>query len=163
MKKFLTVLTLTALLSFFLAVNSFAAIESTADINSKITTLSQLASADLEGLVSKSELIGDRLDTFNMLTAQYQNEVNVSQERMRSIIKQIEVLRVDQNIPESEKNVQITKSYQEVTTMLYNLDSKTIQYLYSIKRIMPTISYQKYARKFKEYYNSLDITNNELK
>ena len=63
---------------------------------------------------------------------------------------------------ETDRAIQIKKLYQEADTTLYDIDSKTMQYLYSIRPLMPTLTYQKYSKKFKEFYNDLKLTNSKI-
>ena len=147
---------------FSFAVNAFAAIETIEEINNKIDGLNQISELNFNKFVNKSDLIGDRLQNFNMATAQYQNTAYVSQETLKSIISQIEVLNSSSDISETERIMQINKLYQEADATLYSMDSKTIQYLYSIRSLMPTVTYQKFSKKFKEFYNDLNISNSKF-
>ncbi len=162
MKKILASLALTAALIVTFAANAFAAVKSVSDINSKMDSLNQLGSYDFHRFINKSDLIGERLQNYNMLTAQYQNNAIVAEETMRGIINQINVLSGSSDISDMEKTMQITKLLQEADTALYDIDSKTIQYLYSVRPLMPTLTYQKYSKKFKEYYNELKLTNSKI-
>lgn len=162
MKKKLASIALTAVLMVSFAVNAFAAIESVDEIDSKIDGLTQISNLDFTRFVNKSDLIGDRLQNFNMATAQYQNAAFVTQETLKSIISQIEILNSSSDISTTERTMQINKLYQDADTALYNMDSKTIQYLYSIRSLMPTLTYQKFSKKYKDFYNDLNISNSKF-
>ena len=163
MKKIIAGAVVTSVLLFSSVLSAFSATSSVYDISSNINKLTQLAECDFNSMINKSDLIGNRAQNFDMLTSQYKNDVLNNKENMTNIIKQIEILNNSLELSESDKIMQIGRLYQEVDSMLYVIDSRTSQYLYSIARIMPTITYQRYFKKFKEFYNQLDISNNQLK
>ncbi|HIS88135.1 TPA: hypothetical protein IAA87_01740, partial [Candidatus Avigastranaerophilus faecigallinarum] len=63
---------------------------------------------------------------------------------------------------DSDKAIQINKLYQDADAALYNFDSQTLNYLFSLRSIMPSISYQRYTKKFQEFYNGIGLTDNKL-
>ena len=140
-----------------IAINAFASINSTGDIYTLIGKLSQIIECDTNQFVNKSDLIGQRLYNFEMVSGQYKNEIRSTQERLKNINSQIEIIESNFNIPESEKMPQIQNLYNEAETIKYDIDSKTLNYLYAVKGGMPSITYQQYAEKFRKFYDSLGM------
>ncbi|HIS88195.1 TPA: hypothetical protein IAA87_02050, partial [Candidatus Avigastranaerophilus faecigallinarum] len=62
---------------FAFVLNASAIVSSEADINRKIVQLKKLSQYDYNSIVNKNELIGYRLNNFNMATAQYKNSANL--------------------------------------------------------------------------------------
>ena len=58
----------------------------------------------------------------------------------------------------TEKTMQTSKLYQDANTALNDLDIKTMNYLIEIRNYMPTMTYQRYLKKFQEYYNDLGLS-----
>ena len=162
MKNLLKKFVLTAALISVSSINAFASINSAYEITPKIDSLRQLGNYNLNGMINRSDLVGERLQNFNLITAQYQNSILVTQESLSGIVSQISILNNSSNISDMEKNMQIRKLLKEADTALYNIDSKTIQYLYSVRTVMPTLTYQKYSKRFRELYNSLRISDSKL-
>ena len=146
----------------YFALNAFASINSVSDIESKISKLNQLNNYNFINLVNKTDLIGERLQSFDMLSSQYKNEVFLASENLKNIINQINLIKGADNISDSEKTLQISKLYQDTQTILYNIDSKTVQYLYGLRTFMPTITYQKYSVSFSNFYNGLNISDKKI-
>ena len=57
----------------------------------------------------------------------------------------------------------MSRIYQDADAILYDIDSKSINYLYALKNFMPTVTYSKFVKKFSNFYNELHITNREVK
>lgn len=162
MKKLMTNFLLIASVMMFSALNAMAVINSSNDIEIKMNNLNQLASYDFMRLINKTELVGERRQLFDMMTAQYQNEITRNEEKLKGYLKQINDIDRLNDITDQEKLVQINQIYQDADSILFDIDSKTMQYLYSARRIMPTLTYQRYAKKFRELYNNLEISSNKL-
>lgn len=162
MIKILGKFVLTVLLTLIFSLSSFATINSVSDINSKIRKLNKIVNYDYINMITKSELIGDRLQEFNMSTSQYKNEVKLVSKSLKNITNQIKLIEDVKDIPDSEKLIQTSKLYQDAETLLYTVDSKTTQYIFSVRSFMPTITYQRYSKKFLNFYNSLDISDSNL-
>ena len=162
MKKKLIGLLLTGMLVLASSVNAYAIISSTSELAYKADLLNQYSSMDLMSFINKSDLIGFRLQNYEMLTSQYQNQAKQAEENLRSIEKEIEVIQITSEIAETEKMMQINRLYQEADAILYDLDSKTTQYVYAIRRFMPTITYDRYVKKLMEYYSNLHLTDTDF-
>lgn len=159
--KFLKVLFL-LLAFFFCHLNASAVISSEADMMRKINQLKTLSQYDYLSLVNKNELIGYRLDSFNMASSQYKNSTKLVIDNFNSILFQIDTVRNSSDFSDSDKQIQINKLYQDADSALYNLDSQTINYLFSLRTFMPPITYQRYVKKFQSFYNEFQLTNNEI-
>ncbi len=153
---------LTSVLFLALAMNANAALTTESNINTKLSSLNSIAQYNCISLVNKSELIGYRLQNFNFATSQYQNTARLAAEKVNNIINQISIIRESSDFSDSDKEIQVNNMLQEADTALYDLDARTIDYLYSLRTNMPTITYRKYVKKFLEFYNSKNITNAQI-
>ena len=147
---------------FFFILSANALVNSSSDINAKIIKLNKIAQYDYNSFVNKNELIGYRLSNFNMLTSQYQNSAKQSVDNLNNIVFQIDTIRNSSDFSDSDKELQINKLYQDADTTLYNFDSQTLNYIFSLRNVMPSISYQRFAKKFQEFYNEIQLTDNKL-
>ncbi len=139
-----------------------ALITSDAEAMEKVESIQALASFDFYSLFNKSELIGYNLTSYNVTTSQYKQNAMATIELIRSSLSQIQLVRNSMDMTDEDKNIQINKLYQDIDGSLYALDSQTLNYIYSLRSIMPTITYQRFVKKFEEYYNSLQLTNNSM-
>lgn len=147
---------------FFFILNANALVNSNSDINFKIVQLNKIAQFDYNSMVNKNELIGYRLNNFNMLTAQYQNSAKKAVDNLNNIIFQIDTIRNSSDFSDSDKELQINKLYQDADSILYNFDSDTLNYVFALRNFMPSISYQRYTKKFQAFYNEIQLTDNKL-
>lgn len=162
MRKKLASILLTAVLMFSFAISALAAMSSIRDIEVKVNGLNQLSSFNINSFVNKSDMIGDRLQNFNLATAQYQNSVIMTKESLKAILNQIQFIQNAKDITSVERATQLNRLYQDAEAALYDVDSKTLQYLYSVKPLMPTVTYQKFNKRFKAYYQDLNISNSNI-
>lgn len=139
-----------------------AVINSEYDIKYKKDQLQAIATQDYLEFVNRNELIGYRLDSFNMSTAQYKNSAMLAVERLNKNLAKIEVIKESVDFSDSDKQIQINSLLQDSDAALYDLDSKSIGYIFSLRNTMPTITYNKYAKKFQEFYNSFELTNTQI-
>lgn len=142
--------------------NVKAYISSESDIQYKIDQLKKLRNFDFFSLINKNQLIGYRLEGFNMSSGFYINSVIVVSDNLNNILKQIEFINNSTDYSDTEKNMQINKLYQNANTVLNDLDMKTMNFLIEIREYMPTVSYQKFVKSFKEYYNSLELSGSNI-
>ncbi|MCD7740072.1 MAG: hypothetical protein LUH11_01830 [Candidatus Gastranaerophilales bacterium] len=152
----------TCCLFFMMVLNVQAAITSDANIYQKINSLQTLSQYDFISLINKTEMIGNRLDAFNITTSQYKNTIIQTLERLNNIPSQVTAIKSSSDISDSDKQVQINNLYNNADTDLYNLDSQTMNYLYSLRNCMPTITYKKFLNKFLDLYNSQNLTNSVI-
>lgn len=147
---------------FAFVLNANATISSEYDINRKMEQLREIAQYDYISLINKNELIGYTLDSFNMASSQYKNSAYLAIEHFNSILSQIDTIKNSSDFSDSDKQLQISKLYQDADATLYNLDSQTMNYLFSIRNFMPSITYQRFVKKFQAFYNEFQLTNNEI-
>ena len=164
MKKYLFNLLFAGLfLILFAAGNISFAIASNSEMQYAVTQLHQLSSFDFSSFVNKNELIGYRLDMFNMATLQYKRNVDVAKEKIFSGLNKIDIINNSSDYSDTDKEIQIRQIYQEADMALSDVNSETINYLINLRRNMPTLTYQHYVKKFQNYYNSLAIGSSNLK
>ncbi len=145
-----------------LCIPANAIVASEADVQQKINTVQALASYDPMSMINKSELIGYRMASYNMFSSQYKSSASLAIEQFRNLLTQIQLIKNSSELSDSEKNLHLTTLYQDADKILYDLDNKTVNYIYSCKTIMPTITFQKFVKSFSTFYNSLYITNNAI-
>lgn len=156
--KIFSVIAIICFVVFGFTSNVLAAINTEADLKFKIDQLEQLCEYDFSSLVNKNELIGFRLDDYNMSTLLYINSIMVTTSNLKNLERQIELIKNSMDISGTEKDMQINKLYRDAETALYDLDAKTINYLMNAKNSMPTITYNKFVSTFQSFYNSLYLT-----
>jgi len=161
MKKKAAAFFLTAVLMVSSALSAFAGVQSLEEIYSAAEGLGKMAECDLSGLIGSAELIGESKRFFNIAASQYKNLVKQGQENMlrqAAIIEQIQTY----NLPEDEKYAKINEHYQDADNIIYGINARSLEHLYGLERFMPTVSYQKYSKKFLNFYNGLHLSDTEL-
>lgn len=162
MKKILSLLSILCIV-FFSAISSVeAVVYSEYDIDVAIQKMNELASRDLLSFVNRNELIGFRLENVNMATMQYQTTVKATADSLVNMRNRIDIVKNSADFSDSEKNMQINQIYQEADASISNTTSKTVMYLIELRNSMPTITYQRYVKKFQEYYNQLNLGNYQV-
>ena len=162
-KKLLSFLFLICIFLFCTVLNCQAFISDKSDLQNSVDKLNQLANFDCISLINKNELIGYRLNSFEMLTSEYQRNVIAARDNIVQGLNKIDIIENSTDFSDSEKEMQVRQIYNNADYILSDLNSKTINYIMSLSNSMPTITYQRYQKKFQEYYNNLNLTNNELK
>ena len=147
-----------ALLISFISTSANAAITSDYDLTYKRSQLQTIINTDFLSFINKTELIGYNLSNFNMHSSQYKYQINLAIEKLNGCANQIDFIRESKEISDSDKNIKINQVYMDANSALYEIDSKTINYIYTVREAMPTITYQKYIKKFTEFYNSIQLT-----
>ncbi len=161
MKKILSKLfTVFALMLTFVCLNANAIVNNDAELQSKIDTLSTLQMCEPISFVNKSELIGYRLADFNMRASNQRHNVELTKNELMNIMNQINLVRNSSEFSNSDKSMHISKLYQDADRSLYDLDNKTREYLYDVRMTMPTLTYKKFVKEYREYYNALHVTDN---
>lgn len=161
-KKLLGVISLICLLMFSFSSDALAAINSQAGINNVANKLMQVSTMDIMSFVNKSDLVGYRYNNFQMQTDQYKRSITSTITSLESISNRISIIKNSIDYSDSEKDMQTRQLYQEVDTAVNNVNTLTINYLIGIKQTMPTITYQKFLKRFQEYYNGLNIDSNYI-
>ncbi|MBQ4078657.1 hypothetical protein IJD15_05700 [bacterium] len=159
MKKILSLFSVLCILFFSAISSAEAVIYSEYDIDVAIQKMNELASQDLLGFINRNELVGYRLDNVNMATMQYQMNVKATADALVNMRNRVDIIRNSADFSDSEKNMQLNQVYQEADASISNTTSKTVMYLNELRRSMPTITYQRYVKKFQEYYNQLNLGN----
>ena len=154
--------------ALFLAMFSFvqsasALIYSESDIYQKIDKLKVIMNTDYISFINKADLVGYRLSSFDMQTMNYKNQARMNIENLNNILSQIKDIRYSMELSETDKNMQISKLYQQAANLLFGMDNMTMNYLLSLNTIMPTITYDRFVNRFQEFYNELNLTNADVK
>lgn len=150
--------------ALFMSIQSaFALIYSDADIYQKIDKLNVISNTDFISFINKADMVGYRLAGFEMTTSNYKNYIRMTTEQLSNISTQIQEIRRTTELSETDKNMQISKMYQDATTLMFNVDNQTMNYLISLNQLMPTITYARFIKTYQEFYNGLNITNSDIK
>lgn len=137
--------------------NAEAYIGSEQDLSITIQKLQKLRSSDISSFMNKGELIGYRLEDFNMVYNAYISSVSHSIEQLVELQGEIEKFKNMAGIEEKERYAQIEKLYQSANTIVSGINTETSNFVYNSSRPMPTMTYDKFKKKFWAYYYSLGI------
>lgn len=163
MKKFLkNVFIFLGLLIFASNVTVEAAVTSKQDIQLCIDKMETLAKTDFSTLMRKNEVVGLRRSNYEMITYQYIQTVNSQIERFRSYVTRIDAIENNFEISQVEKDNQIQTIYNEAHMSMFDLDTRSSNYIFQLKDTLPTITYQNYAKDFLRYYNDFNMTENDI-
>lgn len=160
--KFFGILFTVFFVLFAFAQNAFAVIYSDGDIYQKINQLNVISNTDFMTFINKTDLVGYRLAGFEMTSANYKNYVRMTTEQLTTLLNQIQEVRNTTELSETDKNLQISKMYQDATGLLFNVDNQTMNYLMSLNKTMPTITYSRFVKNYQEFYNGLGLTNTDV-
>ena len=149
---------LIALFLSFLFIPVFADVSNDRDIQDAVAKLNGIVSMNPYSLFNKSELIGYRRDQFEMSTNHYKSRVAAARDRITNLRYQVKSVKNDINISDEERSTKIDGSMQEINGYLAEVDSLTFSYLNEIRWFMPSLTYQRYYKKFQQYYNYLNVT-----
>lgn len=147
---------------FSFALYADAQIRTDSDIFYKRNQLQVIVNQDFMSFINKNEMIGSRKDSFNIDTQFYKNYVYGLIEKINKSTQQMEIIRSSQELSDTDKMMQINNIYQDIDYSMYDLDSKTINYLLNCKKSMPTLTFQTFAKKFQDFYNNFKFTNNRI-
>lgn len=163
MKKILGLLFTLILLFFSTAIDANAQIKSKNDLQNVAKKVCDLSDYNLISLVYKNELIGYRLENFNMRSMEYQRIAQFHADNLKSLKARYDVVQNSIDFSDTEKEMQSKQIFQEADASLSDLNSKTISYLIGLRDLMPTITYQRYVKRFLNYYNDLNLTDVDLR
>lgn len=145
------------MLFFGFTLNADAYIGNEQDLSLTIQKLQKLRSADMSSFINKGELIGYRLDDFNMIYGTYMGSVGNAMDQLTQLQSEIEKFKNMSGIEEKERYAQIEKLYQNANTVVGNVNTQTSDFIYNASRPMPTMTYDKFKKKFSAFYYSLGI------
>ena len=149
---------LIALFLSFLFIPAFADVSDERDIQDVVAKLNGIISMNPYSLFNKSELIGYRRDQFEMSTNHYKARVTSARDRILNLSNQMKTIKKDTNINDEDRATAMTGSMQEVNGYIAEVDSLTYSYLNEIRWFMPSLTYQRYYKKFQNYYSYLNVT-----
>ena len=118
-KKLLNIFTALCLSLFLISSAVNAAITSEADVTYKLNQVQSIVNYDFNSMVNKNELIGEIRSSFDMSTMQYKNNAGITAESLRNILRQIDIVKNSADFSDSDKNLQISKLYQDADSALY--------------------------------------------
>ena len=160
-KKIISLFSLLCLLFFVAIGTADAAIKTKADITVVVKKLNSLSKTDMTSFVNKSELIGVRKERFSLYSTQYQRKIVSTVENLQNISNSIDVINKSLEISNTEKKMQLQKLYQEADAALGDVDNITLDFLVG-SEMLPSITQQRFIKKFLAYYNSLNITDQNI-
>ncbi len=150
------------LLVFALPLTANAAVRSEGDAITKMNKVQTIVDYDFYSFFNKSELIGNNLTNYNISTSQYKQAARSTKELINSSLSQAKMLRDSIDLTTEDRDLKMRKIYQDIDAALYSLDSQTLSYIFAMRNIMPTITYQRFVKRFEAFYNSLGLTENQM-
>lgn len=150
------------LLVFALPLTANAAVRSEGDAITKMNKVQTIVDYDFYSFFNKSELIGNNLTNYNISTSQYKQAARSTKELINSSLSQAQMLRDSIDLTTEDRDLKMRKIYQDIDAALYSLDSQTLSYIFAMRNIMPTITYQRFVKRFEAFYNSLGLTENQM-
>lgn len=142
---------------------AFATVASDADIRQKIDKLNIIMNTDYISFINKADVVGYRLSSFEMQNANYKNQARMNIENLNNILIQLNDVRNSLELSDTDKNMQIAKLYQQATNLMFSMDNVTMNYLMTLSTVMPTITYDRFVKRFQSFYNGLNLTNADVK
>ena len=150
------------LLVFALPLTANAAVRSEGDAITKMNKVQTIVDYDFYSFFNKSELIGNNLTNYNISTSQYKQAARSTKELINSSLSQAKMLRDSIDLTTEDRDLKMRKIYQDIDAALYSLDSQTLSYIFAMRNIMPTITYQRFVKRFEAFYNSRGLTENQM-
>lgn len=150
------------LLVFALPLAANAAVRSEGEAMTKMNQVQTIIDYDFYSFFNKSELIGNNLVNYNISTSQYKQAARSTKELISSSLSQAKMLRDAIDLTPEDRELKMRKIYQDIDAALYSLDSQTLSYIFAMRNIMPTITYQRFVKRFEAFYNSLGLTENQM-
>lgn len=150
------------LLVFALPLTANAAVRSEGEAITKMNKVQTIVDYDFYSFFNKSELIGNNLTNYNISTSQYKQAARSTKELINSSLSQAKMLRDSIDLTTEDRDLKMRKIYQDIDAALYSLDSQTLSYIFAMRNIMPTITYQRFVKRFEAFYNSLGLTENQM-
>ena len=128
----------------------------------KKSQLQKIYNTDFMTFVNKNEMIGYRLNSFDMDTQFYKNNIRGVIEKIDNCIQQVQIIQDSADLSDTDKSMQIRNIYQDVDVALFDLDSKTITFVSNCRHTMPTLTFQRFSKKFENFYNSFRISTTQV-
>ena len=150
------------LLVFALPLAANATVKSESEAITKMNQVQTIIDYDFYSFFNKSELIGNNLTNYNISTSQYKQAARSTKEMIRSSLSQAKMIRDSIDLTPEDRVLKMGKIYQDIDAALYSLDSQTLSYIFAMRNIMPTITYQRFVKRFEAFYNSLGLTENQM-
>lgn len=137
--------------------SAFAAVETKEDLNKKIQAVESLYKKDFTTMYQKNAVFGITADKFDMTTQHYKNNVSSALRKLTFIQKELNNIDANKNFTKEQKVMEEQSKLQDADDVLFELENKTFNYIESLMFILPSLTYQQYTKKFKEYYNQLNL------
>lgn len=153
-KKFLLIPLFLLMLMFSFVSSAEAYIQNEVDLANKIRSLQTLRDADTITMINKAELIGYRLEDFNSARMGYNSAISYAIDQLYQIQNDLAKNELS-GLDENAKLMQKLALFQRADTVISNLNTQTNMYMETIRYPMPILTYEKYRKKFWNFYNSL--------
>lgn len=155
--KSILVSIVTIILLFCMTLQANAYISTEQDLQNNIKKLQTLRNFNPGSIISKGDLIGYRLDDFNMAVNTYNTAITYSIDQLLQVQSDIAKFKTMSGITNSDRYAQIEKLYQQANTVMSGLESQTTTFVQNASKPMPTLTYERFKKKFWEYYYSLGL------
>ncbi len=161
-KKLVAVLSFIIMFLVCTTINAQAFTTDKYDIQETVNKLNELVNFDCISLINRNELIGYRLSNFEMYTGEYKRNIIAARDNIIQGLNKVDLIENSTDFSDSEKEMQLRQIYNNTDYAISDVNSKTISYLMSLSKCMPTLTYQRFLHKFQDYYNDLNITDSKL-
>ena len=157
LKRFFLIPIISLLMLFTCISSAQAYINSQQDLHNAILKIYDLRNFDSMKFISKSELIGERLTDFNEARYVYNSTLESGMYQLMQFEEEINRLNNSTNMDQRAIDTQIQRIYNNANAVVSNINSQAGMYIQRIRYSMPTMTYQKYRKKFYEYYESVNL------
>ncbi len=152
-KRIISIAAIVLVSIFAINLNTQAAVNSMASLDSKIAALEKLSKLDFTTMYSKTQLIGLKRDEFERASGNFKSNAEMTAIQLKGIKNEL------QNLDPKNDADKIINLYLNADNSIYDFNNKARAFVVGLEFIMPTLTYQKFTVKFYNYYNSLNLTN----
>lgn len=158
LKKLFLIPIIVVLMLFNCISSAQAYISSPEDLHNTILKLYELRNFDSLSFINRSELIGERLANFNEARFAYNSAIESGLHQLLQYEEELNTLTSSGDDTEQKIiDLQKQRIYHDANAVVSNINSQAGIFLQAIRPVMPTISYQKYRKKFYEYYEAVEL------
>ena len=157
LKKLFLIPLMTILMLFNSILSAEAYINSQEELHNSILKLYELRNFDSLSLINKNELIGERLANFNEARFTYNSALEASLHQLLLYEDELYELYKSEDANQQFIDIQVQRIYHDANSVVANVNNQAGDFLKNIRHIMPTVTYQKFRKKFYDYYQSVEL------
>ena len=145
------------LLFFGVSLKADAYIANMQDLDYSIQKLQMLRTSNMSEYVKRGEIIGNRLNDFEMIHRTYISSIDSAISRLQKIKEDINNIETMSGISEKDKYAQIEDAFKDANIVIDEVNMRTNDFVVNSSRPMPTITYERFKKKFWAFYYSLGL------